>query len=359
MQLSVVVVVYNMRREAARTLLSLSADYQRGIDRDAYEVIVVENGSTAPLDPAEIEKLPGNFRYLSLAGAGPSPAPAVNRGLREARGAVVGVMIDGARIATPGLLRYALLGARLYPRTVVATLGWYLGREYQRVALARGYDRAQEDLLVERVAWPSDGYRLYEIGTLDESCNQGWFGPIAESNALFLRRELWAELGGIDERFDAAGGGFVNLDTFVRACELPGSELVILLGEGTFHQLHGGVATNAPPDVHEANLRCWEAQYTRIRGTPYALPEKRRSYLGMMPEPAVSHFLTTPAKVTITRLRGEVEVLKAELALARTEVALIRGSRSFRLTAPLRLGADWARAARAWMARRRGRVEEE
>lgn len=358
MQLSVVVVVHNMRREAARTFLSLSADYQRGIDRDAYEVIVVENGSTAPLDPAEIGKLPGNYRYVYLADASASPAPAVNRGLREARGEVVGVMIDGARIVTPGLLGYALLGTRLYPRAVVATLGWYLGREYQRVALARGYDQAREDALLEQIGWPSDGYRLYEIGTLDESCNLGWFGPIAESNALFLRRELWAELGGVDERFDAPGGGFANLDTFVRACELPGSELVVLLGEGTFHQIHGGVATNAPPEVHEANLRRWEAEYRRIRGKPYALPEKRRSYLGIMPEPAVSHFLTTPATVTITRLRGEIEVLKAELALARTEIALIRGSRSFRLTAPLRLAADWARAARR-LARRRGGVEGE
>jgi len=28
--------------------------------------------------------------------------------------------------------------------------------------------------------------------------------------------------------------------------DLEGAELVILLGEGTFHQYHGGTATNAP-----------------------------------------------------------------------------------------------------------------
>ena len=43
--LSVVVVFYNMRREAARTLHSLSRAYQRDIDGLDYEVIVVENGS--------------------------------------------------------------------------------------------------------------------------------------------------------------------------------------------------------------------------------------------------------------------------------------------------------------------------
>ena len=43
--LSVVVVLYNMKREAARTLLALSRSYQRGVEGLSYEVIVVENGS--------------------------------------------------------------------------------------------------------------------------------------------------------------------------------------------------------------------------------------------------------------------------------------------------------------------------
>ena len=43
--LSVVVVVHNMRREAARTLYSLSSRYQQGLGELDYEVIVVENGS--------------------------------------------------------------------------------------------------------------------------------------------------------------------------------------------------------------------------------------------------------------------------------------------------------------------------
>jgi hypothetical protein len=40
---SVVVVAYSMQRQAPRTLLSLSAGYQRHIDADEYEVIVVDN----------------------------------------------------------------------------------------------------------------------------------------------------------------------------------------------------------------------------------------------------------------------------------------------------------------------------
>lgn len=52
--LTVVVVFYNMKREAARTLHSLSRAYQQGIDDITYDVVVVDNGSAPDqkLDPA-------------------------------------------------------------------------------------------------------------------------------------------------------------------------------------------------------------------------------------------------------------------------------------------------------------------
>ena len=45
LSLTVLVVFHNMRREAARTLHSLSRAYQRDIDNLDYEVIAIENGS--------------------------------------------------------------------------------------------------------------------------------------------------------------------------------------------------------------------------------------------------------------------------------------------------------------------------
>jgi Glycosyl transferase family 2 len=68
--LSVVVVVYNMPREAPRTLLSLSPRYQRYIDAADYEVIVVDNGSDPPVAPHEVESLADNFRLIRI-----DPAP--------------------------------------------------------------------------------------------------------------------------------------------------------------------------------------------------------------------------------------------------------------------------------------------
>jgi hypothetical protein len=289
----VVVVVYNMAREAPRTLHSLSAAYQRHIDPDDYEVIVVDNGSNPPLDPQVVAALEGNFRLIRIDHALPSPAQAANRGLAEARGDVIGVMVDGARIVTPGLLHFARQGTGLYDRAIVATLGWYLGFDFQRWSMRYGYDQAREDALLATIGWPQDGYRLFEIATMDDSCFDGWLMPITETNALFMRRALWEMLGGMDESFDAPGGGLINLDLFRRAGELPDAELIILLGEGTFHQFHDGTATNSPAEGFPDMLARWAAQYEEIRGYLFAPPRLRNAptYLGILPRPALARFV--------------------------------------------------------------------
>jgi tetratricopeptide (TPR) repeat protein len=294
---SIVVVVYNIPREVSRTLFSLSAGYQRHIDADDYEIIVVDNGSNPPLDREVFDGLAGNFRLIRIDPASPSPAQAVNRGIAEAQGEIIGVLIDGARIATPGLAHFARLGARAYERAVAATLGWYLGYDFQSWSMRSEYDRAHEDALLASIEWPRDGYRLFDIATMDESSIEGWFQPIAESNALFMRRTLWEALGGMDERFDAPGGGLVNLDIFRRAMELTGTQLVLLLGEATFHQIHGGTATNLPPEQFADAWRAWADQYEKIRGYPYKKPDLKSqpTYVGTLPRPMLSRFVRAAA----------------------------------------------------------------
>jgi glycosyltransferase involved in cell wall biosynthesis len=300
-ELSVVVVVHNMAREAPRTLYSLSAHYQRNIAADDYEIIVVDNGSAPAFDATVIDSLAGNFRLLRLDPAPPSPAAAINRGLAEAGGKTIGVMVDGARMVTPGLLHFARHGAQLYPRAVVVTLGWYLGRDLQRWSIEAGYDQQREDAMLASIRWPEDGYRLFAIAAFDECSLDGWFSQIEESNALFMSRESWDRLGGFDQRFDLPGGGYVNLDTLARALELPDSELVILLGEGTFHQIHGGIATNQNFRTLRQKLAQWDEQYRAIRQRPWRTPSPaHRTYIGSLPQSVLPHL----ARAIVEPARG-------------------------------------------------------
>src|SRR5262249_36058225 len=172
------------------------------------------------------------LRVEFLPPGNPSPCCAINRGLALARGELCGVMIDGARLASPGLIAGAFRGRRLHPRPVISTLGFHLGPDVQMKSVSSGYDRVEGARLLDRVDWTRDGYRLFDISVFAGSSADGWFAPMAESNALFLTKDLWTQLGGYDERFRAPGGGLVNLDTYVRACTLPDSQLITLLGEG-------------------------------------------------------------------------------------------------------------------------------
>ncbi len=107
--ISVVVVFYNMRRESARTLHSLSRSYQRGIDGIDYEVIAVENGSDPDQRLTE-EDVTALRSGVPLRRPGPeasaSPTVALNRGIAMARGDHIAVMIDGAHVLTPGVLAH-------------------------------------------------------------------------------------------------------------------------------------------------------------------------------------------------------------------------------------------------------------
>ena len=283
-ELSVVVVAYDMARELPRTLRSLAPRYQRAIDRDDYEVVLVDNGSPAPVDPDLLRAFDGHLRAIRVDSAAPSPAAAADLGLAEARGKLIGLVVDGARMASPGLLATAQVGARLAARCVVATLGWHLGATRHMDAVEAGWDQQAEDEMLAGIDWERDGYQLFEVSTLAASSSRGWFGSIGESSALFLPRAVWDELGGLDERFDLPGGGLVNHDLYRRACELDGTELVVLLGEGTFHQFHGGAATS-----RQLTWEVMHDQYEELRGKAYRPPARAPLYAGRVRPEILGH----------------------------------------------------------------------
>jgi glycosyltransferase involved in cell wall biosynthesis len=268
--LSIVVVAYNMRREIPRTLESLSPRYQQGILKTQYEVLLVDNGSDQPFQESDFSGLDLNLRCLRNPNPKVSPVGAINLGLQAARGSSIAVWIDGARMASPGLLASACEALRISPRAVVGARGRYLGPGVQSETMRRGHTREVEDRLLQQSGWRDDGYRLFGISVFDESSGPTWFDQPTESNSLFLSRELWSELGGYDVRFDSVGGGLVNLDIWSRALALPGVTPVVLLGEATFHQFHGGTMTNAADQLERWRELCEE--YQLIRGHPWVWP---------------------------------------------------------------------------------------
>jgi hypothetical protein len=281
---SVVVVAYDMAREVPRTLHSLGPGYQQGIAADDYEVVLVDNGSPEPLRAEMLGSFAGRLRTMRMDPAPPTPARAANLGIETAESDFVGLLVDGARLASPGLLALACRARALAPRPIVATLGWHLGAARHMDAEAKGYDQAAEDELLAGTNWEHDGYQLFSISTLAASSSRGWFAPMGESNGLFMSKAMWAELGGLDEAFTLPGGGLSNHDLYRRACELEDTQLVVLLGEGTFHQIHGGAATSGRfgwDEMHE--------EYVRLRGRAFQPPTKERLYLGTVPDAALPH----------------------------------------------------------------------
>ena len=293
---SVVVVVHDMARELPRTLRSLGADYQRGVTADEYEVIVVDNGSVPRLDGRLVAGFGGRLRLERIDPAPPSPARAANHGLRLAQGDVVGLIVDGARIASPGLLAEARRAAGLAPRPIITAPAYHLGSVRHMEAAEVGYDQAGEDRLLAESGWETDGYRLFEVSTPAGSWGRGLFGPAGESSSLFCPRSIWDELGGLDERFALPGGGLVNHDLYRRACGLDGVELIVLWGEGTFHQYHGGASTTRRYSWEEMH-----AEYQAVVGVAHRPPANAPLYVGRL-NPALLPLVERSARQAINRI---------------------------------------------------------
>ena len=65
---------------------------------------MVDNGSADPSIPRSSDAFGGRLRVERIDPAPPSPARAANVGLGLAEGDLVGLIVDGARLASPGLL---------------------------------------------------------------------------------------------------------------------------------------------------------------------------------------------------------------------------------------------------------------
>lgn len=290
--LSIVVIGFDMARELPRTVLSLLPPYQREVEPGEIEIIVVDNGSTAPVT-RDLFPADANVRILRVDDGGVSPCRAINRGVAEARAAHLGLMIDGARMVSPGIVRAALNAAVLHPRGFVATLGFHLGPKVQQVSVDEGYSRDVEDQLLAEIDWPhGDGYRLFEISALGESYAMGVLAPPTETTFFVMKTAMFKAIGGYDERFIQPGGGLASFDFFRRAVEAAGDGFAMLIGEGTFHQLHYGATTQTGgvQRYTKPGVSLWDSfnlEYEAIVGQPFRRVDRTPLLIGRVTHPAI------------------------------------------------------------------------
>lgn len=281
--LTAIVVFHNMGREAPRTLHSFSRNYQRQTGDLDYRVIAIDHGSTPNLERRDIAGLDVEYRRIETTAV--SPVSAIIEATSAIDSEYLMVNIDGARILSPGLIQSVHQVSKAIETPFVYTLGWHLGPDIQNRSITEGYNQHVEDRLLEEIEWQSNGYRLFEKSALAGSSEGGFLNPIAESNCFAMKTVDWHRTGGFHPGFQTPGGGLVNLDFFKRAVEFPGLTPVCLLGEGTFHQIHGGVATNVPKEEHP--MPTFQEEYQRIRGGLWTPPtDIDPLYFGRLPAAA-------------------------------------------------------------------------
>jgi GT2 family glycosyltransferase len=229
-----------------------------------------------------------NARYARRSDGGRSPAAAINAGAAIARGRFLALMVDGARLLSPGVVAGILAARGLDPEPVVSVPGYHLGQQLHQDAVHEGYGSEQEQEALRQLDWLQDGYRLFDMAVPSASCSGGYLQPIGESNCIAVSRRLFDRLQGFDEGFVTMGGGYVNLDFYRRAVDA--GTLVLLPGEGTFHQFHGGATTGAPGVDRDRLLREMRAEYERLRGGVHHPPRQTPLLLGRM-EPSAVRFL--------------------------------------------------------------------
>lgn len=273
--LSIIVIAFKMPSQAYNTLYSLSSQHQILADERDYEIIVVENQSPEMLCPEKIGKLGENIQYFSREEKGVSPVSSINFAFDHCRGKNIALLIDGARMVTPGLVNNILSVYRANERSVIGVPGYQLGDIHHNQLEDPVESLTHETALLKSIAWPSDGYELFNIACLSNANRFGYLHPLMESNCIVAPYNFYRQIGFADSRFTLPGGGAVNLHLWRSLGLIENSQLYILPGEGNFHQYHGGVTTSE--SYFEGNLKSeiksqldaiWNEDFHALRREP-------------------------------------------------------------------------------------------
>lgn len=185
---SVVIPTYNRAADLRSCLTALTA---QTLGRDAFEVLVVDDGSTD--DTRQMlgdlqHQLPLNLRWFSQHNQG--PATARNRGIRESQADLVAFTDDDCLPEPDWLQR---LVERMQREPALAGCGGQTLRFRERLV----------------------GRFIDELGMLNPGEFNGEVRYLVTANVIF-RREVLAEVEGFDERFTWPGGEDPDLSCRIR-----------------------------------------------------------------------------------------------------------------------------------------------
>ncbi len=269
--LTLIIAYYNIPKHIERTLMSCAPKYQRAA-KDKIEVIIADNGSTEPLPKNLQKRFPFVSKIIRTEGR-PSPVFALNEAIKHAKFNMVGLMIDGAHLLSPGIFRNTRDIAQLYARPVINVPQYYFGNVSQNLnPKLNAWDR--ETWWLNRLNWPEQGYALFRQALFPGENISKSRSDAIESNCLIARRVVYDECGAFDERFDEAGAGFANLEMFTRLTNHKDNTYVMFPGEGSFHQDHDGTTTRKSPEERDIMVQEYREKYTQITGVE-TLPNVR------------------------------------------------------------------------------------
>ncbi len=305
-QLSILVIGYQMAEQLANTIKSLSHDYQIGVHATDYEVVVIENRSEDMLSQKLVESLPTNIRYYQRDNDSSSPVAALAEGLELCRGHQLGVIIDGAQLVTPGVIRFAKMAFKYADDPLIAVPGYHLGHKMQHEVEDAGELLTAQREFLESINWTEsdNGYRLFNWACFSPANRNGFLHPLMESNVFFCLKQSFIDIDGANARFQLPGGGAINLHILRKLGMSATRPLILLAGEGTFHQYHGGVTT-ANPAEYEARVNTFNEQLQEIWDMNFKALRREPVILGQFPEPVHAHLQAscTTAQRRFQRLR--------------------------------------------------------
>ena len=230
-----------------------------------YEIILIDNGSAKILGD-ETRTISPNLEYIYIPPnkSSPNPALAMNRAAALSRTPLLCLMIDGARMLTPGVLSWGIRLLELVPGAMVEVRGWHLGPKWQPESVAEGYNRTLNLSFSNRCVGGKTaiGFLIFR----QPARKQNWV-----SRARLRSRIVSSSA--VHSLINSAGSTIAtrnlavdwSTSIFMRA-QWPRRIMSGRFSGKAFHQVHGGAATSLSLEGLRLAAVRWDAESYRLRG---------------------------------------------------------------------------------------------